>query len=662
MAISVLVVEDSRTQLMRLRADLTSYGFHVLSARDGVEALAVARKDAPDVILSDVLMPGMDGFRFCHEIQLDPSLREIPVVLRTTAFVSDEDRKFALSVGAQGYIDKEVSASELAALLNRVVEGTATHRAADIESDDFHENYQDRLLTRLVEEASHLEQVNEELRDSRGQLQAILDHSPTFIYVKDCQGKHLVANAHFKTLGLDPRSLIGRTTAEIFGPEYSDALRANDQRVIEGGTALHAEEIVPAPDGPHTVWSAKFPLRNAEGEITAISGVSMDITERTRMEHRLRQAERLEALGRLSGGVAHDFNNLLTIISNYATFVSEDLPSDDPLRDDVAQVQAAAERGASLVRQLLAFGGRKQTAEAVDLNAAIGGMESLLRVSAGGRVDLHLDLGSEVPTVAVDPTNVDQLMLNLVSNARDAMPDGGALKISTASSSLTKAAVIGGTELAPGTYATLSVSDTGTGMSAETLARLFEPFFTKKEQGKGTGLGLSTVHGIVHSAGGAIDVRSREGEGTTFTIWLPEARAVSEDEDQSKAPPPSVSAHPTILVVDDERSIREIIQRTLEGRGCDLLLASSGEEAMRIYEENSSRIDLVLSDIRMRPGISGVDLAESLKARDPALRILHISGSDFSIRGALRKPFTGEELIRFIEDGIGRAIGPADAG
>lgn len=651
--LSVLVVEDSRTQAVRLRVDLESQDFRVLVTGNGEEALAVARQERPDIILSDVLMPDMDGFRLCREVHMDESLRHIPVVLRTAAFLSPEDREFALRLGARGYIDKEMGREELADLLTRLAYEERQGAGRNVEDEQFHGDYQDRLLTRLVEEAARLEQTNEELRESRAQLQAILDHSPVFIYVKDLDGTYLVTNRHFSTLGLEPESIVGRKDSDLFDPEQAERLVANDQAVVREKKPVETEEVLTGPGGERILLSTKFPLLDVDDRLTAIAGVSIDITERTQLERRLRHAERMEAVGRLASGVAHDFNNLLTIISNYAAFVAEDMPEEDARRVDLEQVQDAANRGANLVRQLLAFGARKSSGgiAELNLNSAIGEIESLLRVSVGSAVNVGLKLGSGVPQVAIDPTNVDQIVLNLATNARDAMPEGGSLEIETRPVVLREATAVGDVELAPGIYAELSVRDTGIGMDPETVRKVFEPFFTLKEAGRGTGLGLATIHGIVRDLGGSIGIRSEPGRGTTFTIWLPAATGEVPPVAQEEAQERSVPSTPTILVVDDEAAIRTIVRRTLERAGYEVLVASSGEDALEIYGRERHRLHLVLSDIRMPNGISGTVLAEKLRAIDPSLPILHMSGSEVSA-DAILKPFTTRELLDSVDEAL----------
>ncbi len=354
--------------------------------------------------------------------------------------------------------------------------------------------------------------------------------------------------------------------------------------------------------------------------------------ERERLENQLHQAQRLESLGQLAGGIAHDFNNLLAVIINYAAFVADDLnatPITDKdrkeMREDVEQISLAAEKAAHLTHQLLAFARREVVQpEVVDVNDVVGDVEQLLRRTLGEQVELDSSLAGDLLPVLADPGQLEQILVNLAVNARDAMPDGGTLRIDTANMEIDADYAASRPELSPGMHVRLRVSDTGVGMPAEIVQRAFDPFFTTKPPGQGTGLGLATVYGIVQQAGGRAQIYSEVGVGTTFTVLLPATeRASSPDEPRSE--PPATRGEETILLVEDEQALREVTRRILTGAGYRVIVAANGPEALQAAGEHAGPIDLLLSDVIM-PQMPGPQLAEKLLAQRPSVRVLLISG------------------------------------
>ena len=374
-------------------------------------------------------------------------------------------------------------------------------------------------------------------------------------------------------------------------------------------------------------------------------------------EERLRQAQKMEAVGRLAGGVAHDFNNLLTVISSYSDLLLEDLGSDDPRRDDVEQIRKAADGAAALTRQLLAFS-RQQVLQpkALDLKATVAGTEKLLKRLIGEDIQLATFLAPDLGVVNADPGQIEQIIINLAVNARDAMPAGGRLPIEAANVDMDEEYVRGHAPAGPGRYVMLALSDTGIGMDEPTKARIFEPFFTTKEAGKGTGLGLATVYGIVKQSGGFIWVYSEPGRGTTFKVYLPR---IEEPAEPAAAPTATVELRgtETVLVVEDAPSVRMVTRQVLERYGYTVLEASNGATALRLAAKHHGRIHLLLTDVVM-PGLSGRQLAQQLAQLRPDLKVLYASGyTDNAILhhgilesgiAYLQKPFTPETLGRSV--------------
>jgi two-component system, cell cycle sensor histidine kinase and response regulator CckA len=386
------------------------------------------------------------------------------------------------------------------------------------------------------------------------------------------------------------------------------------------------------------------------------------VTDRRALEEQFRQAQKMEAVGRLAGGVAHDFNNLLMVISGYAEVLLARLAPDNPLHEKGRAIQQAADRATTLTRQLLAFS-RKQLLElkVVDVNAIVQDMERLLRPLIGENVELITILSPSAVHTRADAGQLEQVLMNLVVNAKDAMPAGGKLTIQTQISAVDGHLRGEQQFIRPGKYVQLSVGDTGMGMDKETQSRIFEPFFTTKEKGKGTGLGLSTVYGIVKQSGGYVMVQSELGHGTTFHIYLPQVDGTAEKQ-SVPVPDASLGGTETILLVEDEESVRQLVRDTLEAKGYRLFEAESGEAGLAVANGFDGNIDLIITDVVM-PGIGGRELVEQLAKSRPTAKVLYLSGytedailSDGSIEQGtafLQKPFSLQSLARKVREVLG---------
>ncbi|HWZ87284.1 MAG TPA: ATP-binding protein, partial [Polyangiaceae bacterium] len=451
---------------------------------------------------------------------------------------------------------------------------------------------------------------------------------------------------------------------ELIPEEERERVRATIEASLKSGAQDYVvEHRVNWPDGSvHFLEGKGRVYRDGHGVPVQMVGTVADISDRKRAEaalrrseEQLRQSQKMEAIGRLAGGVAHDFNNLLTAIGGYSTLALLEFAPDDPSREYLEEIQRAGERGASLTKQLLAAG-RKQvlTPRLLDLNAVIDDLTSLLRRVIGEDVELEWTRGSSPAVVLADAGQIEQIIMNLAVNARDAMPRGGLLSITSSSAHIAATDPRNHSGHA-GAYVLLRISDSGEGMDADTLAHIFEPFFTTKEPGKGTGLGLSTVYGIVEQLSGFIDARSEPGRGSVFEIYLPEQRQQSISAHPTSAAPVARGGSETVLLVEDEPQVRELVLAVLAARGYNVLSADSGAEAIRLEEGHPARIHLLITDVVM-PNMSGRELAEHMLSLRPELKVLFMSGytDDAVLRHGvvapgsafLQKPFALEDLLQ----------------
>ena len=516
-----------------------------------------------------------------------------------------------------------------------------------------------QAMANTIAAAIERRSAEEKLRLSGETLRTLIDASPIGIIVTSMDEIVTLFNPAAEAMfGLRAAELLGRPLPEsLMGDEAERAMLhdaiANERPISAyqvrrhrtDGTALHLN-----------LWAAK--LHDAAGRPDAVLSLVSDVTLQHTLETQFRQSQKMEAVGRLAGGVAHDFNNLLTVIRANADFVHADLAPDDERRRDVEEIRKAADRAAGLTRQLLVFSRRGVVQpKALLLNEVVAGMEQMLARMIGEDVMLASVLAPQLPTVQGDQGQMEQVLLNLVVNARDAMVNGGTITITTGTVTLGEEARGWPMPVAPGDYALLTVSDSGAGMSEDVQAHIFEPFFTTKEPGKGTGLGLSTVYGIVDQMEGSICVRSEVNRGTSFSIYLPAVPgSVPESAPEPAAELPARSSE-TILLVEDEPAVRRLARRALEAQGFRILEAASGPEALEICEKHVTELDMLLTDVVM-PRMSGVELASRLTAIDPALRVLYMSGYTEDALGQrgvlspetafLSKPFTPATLIEAV--------------
>jgi len=499
------------------------------------------------------------------------------------------------------------------------------------------------------------------LEEKNALLKSIFEGTGDTLYIKDLEGHYVIVNPAFaKYLEKPVEQIVGKTAAQLFDFATARRLSETDRLVIETGRAQTFEYELPLAHGTRAFLAMKSPYQDGQGKTIGVIVVGRDITEYRAMEERLRQSQKMEAIGTLAGGVAHDFNNLLMVIAGYGAVLNEALVGEPKLRGHVEQIQKASDRAAALTRQLLAFS-RKQTIQPLplNLNSAVSGVEKLLRRLIGENIAIATHLGPDLGAVKADAGQIEQVILNLAVNARDAMPDGGKLILETRHTEIVAGHNAQTETIKPGRYVELSVSDTGAGMDPQIQAHIFEPYFTTKPSGKGTGLGLSTVYGIVQQAGGYITFSSKLRVGTTFRILLPRIDFAQTPGPSANISEVSYSGEETVLLAEDELAVCDLVRAILTSHGYTVLSARLPQEAERISETYHGKIDLLLTDVIM-PGMSGTELSKRIAQRIPGIKVLFMSGyiDDSVVRQGisenetafLQKPFTPLSLAKKVRE------------
>ena len=622
--ITVLLVEDNPGDarlILELLGEVQTQAFDLERVERLDDALTRLSRTGVDVVLLDLGLPDSQGLEtFMRARRGAP---DEPIVVISGL----DDERLALEAvrsGAQDY------------LVKGRIEG--------------------HLLARVLRYAVERKRGEEALRASEAHHRTILENIGDAVFIADPQGRYLDVNPRACELtGYSRDELLQLTVSDTYPAQDRDAaaLRIVD---VAGGRAAVTERPLLRKDGAILVVESNA-RRLSDGRLL---GAVRDITERKRLEEQLRQAQKMEAVGRLAGGVAHDFNNVLTAIFGYADLLNEELPEGHQARQDLDEIRKAAQRASSLTRQLLAFS-RQQVLQpmVLSLNDLVEDIQNMLVRLIGEDVQLRLGLSPSAGNVRADAGQIQQVLMNLVVNARDAMPTGGKLLVETANTELTEQYAEAHQPVAPGAYVMLAVSDTGSGMDAETKARIFEPFFTTKEKGRGTGLGLSTVYGIVKQSGGYVWVYSEPGRGTTFKIYLPRVDEPAEPLAPPQREARTLTGTEIILLAEDDEMLRPLSKGLLERLGYRVLEAENAIRALALADAHAGPIHLLVADVVM-PGGSGRELARRLANSRPDTRVLYVSGyTDDAIvhhgmlepgLNFLQKPFTPAALARKVRD------------
>ncbi|MCB2200686.1 response regulator [bacterium] len=698
----ILIVDDNAENLYILRVLLQAAGFEVDSANHGAEALKFAKENLPRLIVSDILMPVMDGFSLCREWMADETLKDVPFLFYTATYTDDRDRDFALSLGATRFIIKPEEPDVLMEIIRETIdqkdnadsqkeeeEGPAEK---DLPEDAVYlKQYNEALIRKLEKKMEDLNRTNQELKEDIARREAtekrlflaheflgrIIENIPNLVYLKQASDLRYVRinRAVEDFLGIDRNQLVGKTDHEFWPPEMADSFTRMDREVLTSKQPLSIpeEEVQDIRGEIHYMRTRKVPVLNAAGEAEYLLGISEDITEqknarkeRQELERQLIQAQKMESIGRLAGGVAHDFNNKLFIILSRAELLLGSLPEDSPIRVDLEEILNVASSSAELTRQLLAFA-RKQAVVPVviDLNGTMESILNMLGRLVGSNIDLKWVPGEGLKNLQMDPSQIDQILANLVINARDAIGTyDGQVTITSRMEQLDEHYCDNHIGFLPGEYVVISVSDNGCGMDEETQAKVFEPFFTTKAPGEGTGLGLATVFGIVKQNEGFVHLESRPGEGTTFTIYLPayHGKQQASKKTWSESKSPAAGGAETILLVEDDPAILNLATKIMERLNYKVISAATPADAIATACDHDEAIHLLITDM-MLPEMTGRELVDELKKYHSEISCLYISGyasqevlQQLSVEERphfLQKPFSIKQLAAKVQEVLG---------
>jgi PAS domain S-box-containing protein len=631
--IRILVVDDALehaqmvVEFLRMNDTLGDATLEIAgSYEEALQALTAARFD---VAFFDYWLGPRDGLMLLREARARGIDTQVIVL---TGRGAEEVAVEAMKAGAADYLSKtNISIESL--------ERTVRHALA---------------LGAQEKQRRHAEAA---LRASEERFRALVENSSDALLLVDAEGRiTYISGSSPRHLGWQPSDMVGRSIFDFLHPDDRELAAATQAEALQRpGENLAAEVRIKHANGSWRTMEGVAVNRLNDPSVGGIILNARDITERRRLEEQLRQAQKMEAVGQLAGGVAHDFNNLLTAILGYCNLLLDDIPRDNPMRQDLEEIRSAGERAASLTRQLLAFSRRQMLQpQIVDVNTLVLQLEKLLRRMISEDVELVTALSPRLPPVRVDPASFEQILVSLALNARDAMPGGGRLTIETAAVELDDSYVGTHPAVVPGQYVMVSVSDSGVGMDEATRARIFEPFFTTKEHGKGSGLGLATVYGIVQQSGGSIWVYSEPGHGTSFKVYLPTSESTGVARAGESGSDGAKTGWETVLLVEDEDAVRALAREVLRRNGYVVLEARHGLDALRVAERHPDPIHLMVTDVVM-PHMSGRDLADRLSEVRPKMKVLFMSGyTDHAAMhrhltpGAafLQKPFTPETFAR----------------
>ena len=674
----ILVVEDNEDSRVLLESLLEANGYEVECAENGKVALALATRRPPDLIISDILMPEMDGYVLCRAVKADEQLRAIPFVFYTATYTDPRDEKLAMDLGASRFIVKPMEMDafliEIKTLLdNHDIEKLPTPEHPLKSDMELHRGYAGVLAKKLDQKVRQLEEEQKRLAKSEKQYRRLVEalRDDYFFYTHDMNGV-------FTYISPSIKNVLGYTQEEIQvhfteyltdSPINKDVVGYTEQSIKGIKLPPYEVEVYHKDGSVHRLDVTEEPVLDKHGQVISVEGIAHDITKRIFAEKQLakaheslQQSQKLEAIGTLAGGIAHDFNNILTPIIGYTEISQLDLPEGSKDWQNLQEVLNAANQARELVKQILTFSRRTETEKKpVLLQTLVKDALKLLRASIPATIEIREAVDPNCDAISANPTQMHQILMNLCTNAYYAMRDkGGILVISLAEIDITPDNYIANLDLQTGKYLRLEVSDTGTGISKDKLERIFEPYFTTKPKDEGTGLGLSVVHGIVTSHGGHITVYSEPGQGSTFHVYLPVI--VKHQTTNDPLPTEEVSGgHERILIVDDDEKIGCLVKEQLESLGYQVTVLTSGVEAAETFRKAPQNIDIVVTDMTM-PKITGAELSHELLKIKPDIPIILCSGFSelidkdkaavLGIQEYLMKPVGRNDLARAVRKAL----------
>jgi PAS domain S-box-containing protein len=671
----ILSVDDRDENRYLVEVLLRGHGYEVTSVANGVEAFNCLQEKAFDLIVSDILMPVMDGFELCRKVKGDEKLRRIPFIVYTATYTGPQDEAFAMKIGADRFLIKpcepELFTETVRQVLSEASERDEAQSVVPPADQEVFKLYNERLVRKLEQKMLQLEQETAALREAEIALRRSekkyrrLHESMTdgFVYV-DMTGFIRESNDSYRRMLGYSADELARMTFRDITPEKWHGFEQDivTRQVLVHDTSEVYEKEYSRKDG--TIFPVElrtFLIRDEQGAEEGMWAIARDLTERKRtqsqqkkLEDQLHQAQKMESIGRLAGGVAHDYNNMLSVILGYTQMALTKTEPGSPLHGDLREILDAARRSADITRQLLAFARKQAVApQVLDLNTTVQGMLNMLRRLIGEDINLTWLPSAQLAPVKIDPSQIDQLLANLCVNARDAISGVGSIIIETTNEVLDESYSTLHSGTTPGDYVLLTVSDNGCGMDKDTLEKIFEPFFTTKDPDKGTGLGLATVYGIVRQNNGYIGVYSEPAQGTTFRIGLPRHEEPLTRTDTALKKHIPAGQGETVLIVEDEAAILRLTRRVLEDNGYKVITANSPADAIELVKQAPETIRLVITDVVM-PGMNGRDLIQVLLGYSPNLKCLFMSGYTAGViasQGVLdegidfiQKPFSADGL------------------
>lgn len=685
----ILIVDDKEENRYYLESLLRSHNYEVEGASHGAEALVKARREKPDIVVSDLLMPVMDGYSLLRRWKSDPELANIPFIVYTATYTEPEDEKLALSLGANAFILKPAEPDDFIGDLNKVLADVPT-ASARIASEHTEEDpallktYSQTLIRKLEEKTFQLEESNralqrdieerkkieQSLRESEERFRQIAENINEVFWIS-APDKHemIYVSPAFETIW-------GRSCESLYKePEsWLDAIHPEDRdRVFQAAKSKQTEgiyeenyRIIHVDGSVRWIHDKAFPVRNEQEVVYRIVGIAIDMTEQKLLEEQFLRAQRMESIGTLAGGIAHDLNNMLAPIIMGTDYLRR-MVDDPKVLSIIDIIGKSAHRGSDMVQQILSFTrGVSSSKVSIQVAHLLNEIETIIANSFPKNIQLNSKIPSDLWTITGDPTKLHQVILNLCVNARDAMGEaGGNLTLKATNQLIERKNVCMNNSNHEGHFVVLEVTDDGCGMSKETIEKIFDPFFTTKEIGKGTGLGLASVSGIVRSHGGIIEVESELERGSTFRVYLP-AQSTGQIQSSKKEEPltdkHAVTANSgCILVVDDEASVVSITRQTLESYGYRVLTAEDGAHGLSQFVEHQDEIDLVITDLMM-PVLDGTALIAALRRMAPDIKVIAASGLNTSehvakitkmgISAFLPKPYSAELLLKSIQHSL----------